>query len=478
MENEPAPLQPISTSSALHFMNFITTRLLALLAFISHVTLASAQEFQAGVGRADITPTEPIRLAGYAGRNKPHESIDQPICTKALALRDSAGAITLIVTADTIGVPRSFNDELAARIERELKVPRERFLFANSHSHSTPVIHGALTAMYSLEEKEARAVEAYTKFFLQKSFEAAQAAVKDLQPAKLAFGRSKAFVAGNRRQFTPTGVRIGLNPEGLVDNDVPVLRIDRADGSLKAVVFGYACHCTTPGATYEVSGDWAGYAQAHVEQTYAGATALFITGCGADANPQPRGSMLLARAHGLQLAGAVARALTEPMRPVAGPIHAAFDRAELPLEKTPGKDYYEAKLKEKAPTTQRYAQRHLDMLARGEALMTSYPAPLQVLRFGDAFTLVAISGETCVDYSFRLRRELPDERLWVAGYCNDVFAYVPSARVLIEGGYEADSSLIYYNFPTRFAPAVEDTLVGKVLELFKKTGGNAPAPAR
>ncbi|HEY6166625.1 MAG TPA: neutral/alkaline non-lysosomal ceramidase N-terminal domain-containing protein [Verrucomicrobiae bacterium] len=439
-----------------------------------------AQDFQAGVARADITPEGPIRLAGYASRNKPSDSVDQHLFVKALALKDSAGATTLILTADTIGTPRWFNDELAARIERELHVPRERFLFACSHSHNTPVIHGCLTTMYGLEASEAAVVESYTKTFLQKSFEAATAGLKDLQPVKLSFGRGQAGFAANRRQFGPKGVGFGVNPTGVVDHDVPVLRITRDDGSLKTIVLGYACHCTTPGATYEVSGDWAGYAQANLEQTYSGATAMVIIGCGADANPEPRpsGTLLFARAHGLQLAGAVARVLSEPMRPINGPIRAAFDRAELPLDKLPDKDYYEAKLKEKAPATQRYAQRHLDMIEKGEKLMTSYSAPIQVLRFGDDLTLVAISGETCVDYSHRVRRELPDERLWVAGYCNDIFAYLPSMRILTEGGYEADFNLIYYGFPTRFAPAVEDTVVKKVLELVKKTGGDVPVPAK
>ena len=426
---------------------------------------AYAQEFQAGVARKDITPEGPIRLAGYAGRNKPSESIDQHLFVKALALRDSAGAVTLIVTADTIGTPRWFNDELAARIERELKVPRARFLFACSHSHSTPVVDGCLIDMYGLQGKEADDVRDYTRLFLQKSFETAAAAIADLSPVKVAFGRSEAFFTGNRRQFGPKGVGFGINPNGPVDREVPVLRIGRADGSLKAIVFGYACHCTTPGPSYEVSGDWAGYAQANLEQTYAGATALFITGCGADANPNPRGTMQLAREHGLQLAGAVARALNEPMRPIAGPIRATFARADLPLEKFPGKEYYEAKLQDKAPAVQRYAQRHLDQIARGENAIGSYPAPLQVLRFGSDLTLVAISGEVVVDYALRLRRELPDERLWVAGYCNDIFAYVPSMRILTEGGYEADFNLIYYGLPTRFAPAVEDIVVKKVLEL-------------
>jgi hypothetical protein len=437
-----------------------------------------AQDFQAGVARVDITPEGPIRLAGYASRNKPSESVDQRLFVKALALKDGAGATTLLLTADTIGTPRWFNDELAARIARELGVPRERFLFACSHSHNTPVIAGCLTTMYGLEGQEAVDVEAYTRRFLDQSFTAASAAVRDLEPVKLSFGRGNAGFAANRRQFGPKGVGFGVNPDGPVDHEVPVLRVDRADGTLKTVVLGYACHCTTPGATYEVSGDWAGYAQAHLEQTYAGATAMVIIGAGADMNPQPRGSLLFARAHGLQLAGAVARVLSEPMRPVRGPVRAAFARVDLPLDKTPGRDYYEAKLQETAPATKRYAQHHLDLLDRGEPLMTRYAAPFQVLRFGEDLTLVGFSGETCVDYSLRLKRELPDERLWVAGYCNDVFAYLPSMRILIEGGYEADFNLVYYGLPTRFAPAVEDTVMRTVRELVQQTGGPAAPAAR
>jgi hypothetical protein len=332
--------------------------------------------------------------------------------------------------------------------------------------------------MYGLSADEAEATEKYTRFFLQRAFEAAQAAVQDLQPAALAFGRSEAFFAGNRRQFGPKGVQFGINPNGLVDRDVPVLRVMREDRSIKAILFGYACHNTTPGPNDEISGDWAGYAQENLERTYPGVTALFITGCGADANPNPRGSLALARAHGLQLAGAVARALSEPMSVVSGPIAAAFDRVDLPVDKTPDQAYYEAKLQEKAPATQRYARRYLEMLARGEKLATSYPAPVQVLRFGHTLTLIALSGEVVADYSFRLQRELPGEPLWNAAYCNDVFAYVPSMRILTEGGYEADASIIYYGLPTRFAPAVEDTLVHKILELVKRTGGTVPTPEK
>jgi hypothetical protein len=460
-------------------MNQLLPRFFRVLAALSMAFASAihAQDFKVGVGRADITPSEPVRLGGYASRTKPTSSIDQHLFAKALAIRDPAGATTIIITADTIGTPRSFNDQLAARLEQELKVDRAHFLFCCSHSHSSPVVHGGLVDMYALSPEEEKACENYTQFFLDQAFKAAQAAVNDLEPAALSFGRTEAFFVGNRRQFGPKGVQFGVNPTGVVDRDVPVLRVVREDRSTKAILFGYACHNTTPGPNDEVSGDWAGYAQENLERTFAGATALFITGCGADANPNPRGSLALSRAHGLELAGAVARALTEPMLAISGPLNVAFDRVDLPIEKTPDKAYYEAKLQEKAPATQRYARHFLDRIEHGEALATSYPAPVQILRFGNSLTLVALSGEVVADYSYRLKRELPNERLWNAGYCNDIFAYVPSMRILTEGGYEADASIIYYGLPTRFAPGIEDALVNKVIELVKRTGGNVPPPA-
>ncbi len=428
------------------------------LLYVTSVT-AIAAEFHAGLGRADITPQEPIWLAGYAGRNKPSEGVDQKLNVKALALKDASGATTLIVTADTIGASRQFTDAVAARIAGKYQLPRERFLFAASHSHNTPVVYGNLTDMYGLAPEHLAVVKRYRQFFEDQVVVAAEQALSSLEPVRLKFGEGNAGFAGNRREFGPAGVKFGINPTGVVDHAVPVLRIEREDGTLKSILLGYACHCTTPGTEYKVSGDWAGYAQEYLELTYPGTSALFITGCGADANPNPRGSFLYARQHGLALAGSVARVLNEPMREVKGPITAKLANVDLPIGTPPGKAYYEGMLTNKAPAVQRYAQRHIGMIERGEPFMKSYPCPVQVFRFGQDLTMISLGGEVVVDYAHRLRRELPQEKLWVSAYCNDVFAYVPSMRILTEGGYEADFNLIYYGIPYRFAPQVEDVLV-------------------
>jgi neutral ceramidase len=79
--------------------------------------------------------------------------------------------------------------------------------------------------------------------------------------------------------------------------------------------------------------------------------------------------------------------------------------------------------------------------------------------------LTFLGGEVVVDYSLRLRDELPGSSNWVSGYSNDVMAYIPSRRVLMEGGYEGETSMIYYGLPSKWAPAVEEDIVKTVHEL-------------
>ncbi len=98
-------------------------------------------------------------------------------------------------------------------------------------------------------------------------------------------------------------------------------------------------------------------------------------------------------------------------------------------------------------------------------IQTTYPYLVQVIEFGDDLTMIALAGEVVVDYSLRLKAELAGRPLWVAGYCNDVFGYLPSLRILQEGGYEGGGAMVYTPLPGPFAPSVEKLVVDKVHEL-------------
>jgi hypothetical protein len=447
-----------------------TVRTVVLCIFLSQGLQANAQEYQVGIGRIDITPKGPIWMAGYGNRNKPSEGIEQHLFLKALALQQGGQTPVVLVTADIIGFPRTATEEIADRLQKDARIPRENFMAVASHTHTGPVIDSGLKGMFDLQGEAATAVKDYARQLVDAGVQAAKTALGAMSPARLSMSHGNASFAMNRRVFRPNGVNFGANPDGPVDHDVPVLRIEDPTGKIRAMVFGYACHCTTlTGDCYRISGDWAGYAAEFLERAHPDATAFFLTGCGADADPQPRGKIDLAREHGLEMAGAVSRALKGSHTPIAGPIKTAFDRANLPFARLPGRGEFEKKLQDQNAFVRRHARQQLELLDRDGKLPASYLSPVQVWQFGDDLTLVAMGGEVVVDYDLRLKHEFPKGKVWCVGYANDVFAYVPSVRILLEGGYEADYAMIYYGLPTRFSNDVENVLVGKVHELARKT---------
>ncbi|MBL9202766.1 MAG: hypothetical protein JNL39_19790 [Opitutaceae bacterium] len=281
----------------------------------------------------------------------------------------------------------------------------------------------------------------------------------------------------NRREFTERGVILGVNPRGPVDRSVPVLRIDSAEGKLLGVVFGAACHNTTFGARdNQVSGDYAGIAQTFVEHRFPGAQAMFLQGLAGDANPYPnslndpakRPAVEIAREHGATLGREVARVLGNALKPVQGPLRPALAHVALPLQPAPAKPELETISAKSSSTPKWVADQMLARLARGETLPTHYTAPVTVWQFGRDLTLVGLPGEVVVDYVRLIEEAVGPLKLWVSGYCHDVFGYVPSARVLREGGYETRG--LYHGGIGYFAPEAESVLVGTVRDLAGRVG--------
>jgi hypothetical protein len=332
-----------------------------------------------------------------------------------------------------------------------------------------------LAVLYDFDEEDRKRVDAYGADLVERLVEVVGKALEDLGPAQLSVGHGTVGFAVNRRQFTPEGVKIGVNPDGPVDHDVPVLKVAAADGSLRAVLFGYACHNTTLGGDfYQVGGDYAGFAQAELERAHPGATALFVMLCGGDQNPHPRGTLEHARQYGQALAAEVFRVLGTPLLPVRPPIRTALEVVTLDFA-----PHARADFEQEAASPDKFRQRRarLMLAAYDEGQPVRHtPYPVHAIRLGADLTLLALGGEPVVDYALRARRELPGENLIVAGYCHDVMCYVPSRRVQREGGYEAVDNMIYYGQPGPFAESVEETVFSAIRRVAERVGlGASPA---
>jgi hypothetical protein len=295
---------------------------------------SQAADLKAGLARVDITPDQSIWMSGYANRNKPSQGVLQRLWAKALALDDGKGKL-VIITTDLIGLPRAVSDLVCARIQKQHGLDRSRVLLNSSHTHTGPVVRPNLITMYNLSPEQEKVIQDYTQKLTDSLVSVISLAIADLAPAQLSTGNGKTDFAINRRQFNPNGVSIGTNPQGPMDHDVPVVKIASAAGRLRGVLFGYACHNTTlTGEFYQISGDYAGYAQAALETANPGTTAMYLMLCGGDQNPNPRSTLELAERHGKALGTEVSRVLEGNLTPLRPPIRTAFRLKNSRLRRT------------------------------------------------------------------------------------------------------------------------------------------------
>jgi hypothetical protein len=341
-----------------------------------------------------------------------------------------------------------------------------------SHTHSGPVIRESAYSIYghsfyNLTPEQLEQSNAYSDRLQQQIVDLVGAALEQLAPARLGYTYGRAGFAMNRRRPTARGVINSPHPDGPVDHDVPVLRVESPEGKLRAILFGYACHATTLSGD-QYCGDYPGFAQEYIEQLHPGTTALFIAGCGGDQNPYPRNrdrALELCQQHGRALANGVETALQCPSQPVRGPLRAALEAVTLDFAEPPSRATLEQQVKSNNKYERMHAEYLLQQLEHEGAITSTYAYPVQVVRFGDDLMMVALAGEVVIDYTLRLKRELTDTTLWVAGYSNDVFGYLPSLRVLQEGGYEGGGAMLYTPWPGPFAPSVEERVIETVHKL-------------
>lgn len=442
--------------------SFLVLTLLCL----ARLSFAAEPARLVGVAKVDITPDYPVRLSGYGSRRTPFETVEQHLFAKALAVGSDAEGPAILVTVDNCGVPAAMRTEVLRRLASRTKVTGDRFAVAFSHTHCAPMLTGVLPNLFSMDlpTEHLPAIERYTRELTDKMEQVALAALADRQPARLAWSIGKIGFAINRR--TATTVRP-------VDHALPVLRVTSPDGQVRAIFTSYACHCTTLGFNI-VHADWAGCAQQALERDFPGAIALTALGCGADQNPDPRRTMELVVQHGEALAAEARRLLVAEMKPIAGALQCRTKEIALPFDTLPTREQWETLAASPNASVAYHARKNLARLDRGEMLPTELPYLVQVWNFGSDLAMVFLPGEVVVDYGLHLKREFDHERIWVNGYSNDAPCYIPSERVLTEGGYEGASAMVYYDRPTKFAPGIEERIIGAVKELMPKTFAGKP----
>jgi len=415
-------------------------------------TEADPLEWQIGTATTTITPDpdEPHRLIGFGARDGHMDGVENDIYARAVAFEDRTGRRLVFLSYELLFVFETQRSFLEAECASRWGLEPESLIINPSHTHYGPDYDVHEEGLEEDYDRDDDLVASYREFVDQKLLEVIGAALDDLEPASLSYYHAKLAIAMNRRRPTEDGIGFDPTPDGPVDHDLPVLTANTADGTTKALLFGYACHPTVGMAfCNEVNGDWPGYAMQRLEEVFPEATAVFVIGCAGDQKAYPQGSRDLVKQHAQTAATAVQRALVTEPRPVRGPLKLASGSVALDVE-NPIEDE--------------------DGTEVGMEVTDHRPYPIQAVGFGTDLTLLSLSGEVVADFSLELKETL-ESPLWVAGYANNT-GYLPTRRILAEGGYESWQSFE----DGLYAPSTAERILEKSVALAERVGARRRDP--
>lgn len=438
-----------------------------ILTLLATPSAATADEsWQSGSARINLTPDHFMWMAGYGGRTVPADGKLTDLWAKAVVLRDPTGHEVVLISADLVGIGAESSRWIAEELKRRHGLSRDQFAIATSHTHTGPALSDNLVPLHYLraDQAEQNRIATYTGVMRQKLVDVVGMAYDNIEPVRLTWGSGRCTFAVNRRNNRESDVpRLRLEGElqGPFDHDVPVLAIRDDQLQLKTVVFGYACHATVLSLT-KWSGDYPGYAQQEIETMYPGANAMFWAGCGADQNPLPRRTVELAEHYGMRLAQSVDSVLRGTMKKIDGNLSSHYHEIDAPTQEPASRSNLDSLLSSGNHYEIPFANYLLGKLGEKDSLSQSYPYPIQTWHLGSDVSMLFLGGEVVVDYALKLKHRDgigKIDNVWVAGYSNDVMAYIPSRRVLLEGGYEGGGSNVYYGFPALWSEQLESQIL-------------------
>lgn len=406
--------------------------------------------YSVGAAAVDVTPSYPIRLNGFGNRRDESEGINQRIWAKALAIGTDEEKPVILITLDNLGIRLSMTDEVARQLKEKAGIERDRLIITFTHTHTAPKVNGASDTIFStpIPPEHQAHIDQYTQELTDALVKVSLDALANRKPSRLERATGEVKFAMNRR---PAG--------GPVDHSLPMLVVRSAeDNSISAIYVTYACHCVTLSHNL-IGGDWAGYAQEAIQRNHPGIVAMVSAGCGSDSNPSSGvtgGNVAAAAEQGAEIANEVERLLKGKLEPITGKITATYRAIDLPLNTPPTRVELEAALNN--PALAYNASVQLARLDRGESLQTKIDYPIQTVCFGDSLAMVFLGGEVCVDYKLRAAKEFDPDRLWMHGYSNDFCSYIPSERLLKEGGYGGGGETPYFDLPTTIAAGLENRI--------------------
>ena len=405
-----------------------------------------AAQFRAAVVKVDITPDKPQWLLGYGPRQS--TGAHDRLYHRIVAMDDGKTQFFLVSTDICLFSPSVYDDALSA-LEAETGIKPLQVWWTVTHTHSAPEVGPpGLAGIFMGSRYEHDHNTEYTAWAKQKLIEGIKEARAKLEAARLGVGWGMAMANINRRGRDVEGEAfLGLNPDGPADREIGLIRLERADGTLLALIANYAMHGTVLGPTNMlISGDAPGIVAEYVEQKL-GAPMLYINGAAGNMAPIYSVYPDFQSGHLSQFRALVGDKI------IAGNALIAHTTPEVRLAL--GEQIVETPRKPNlgwAPDLGKY----LRTTSAGDAVVR---LPLRFLRVNDDVAIWSAPLELFCEVAINVRNLSPFPYTFYFGYCNGWLGYMPTRAEFPHGGYEPSVS--------PYTPRAEDDVLRTVVSYFQ-----------
>ncbi|PTX61835.1 neutral/alkaline ceramidase-like enzyme [Melghirimyces profundicolus] len=418
-----------------------------------------------GAVKVDITPEQPVPLAGFQERRGSFQGVAHPLQARILAFEyrslDRRTERGLLLSADLIWWDTKHVQRLRKRLSQQWKIPESSQILHATHTHCSPQTSDGFTP--SLGEFH----PATLSHLEEKIFDGIEEAFGEMEAVCIYRGFGECGIGIHRRKLVDGKVRMVPHPEGPADPEVNVIRFCTEGGKPKALLIHYTCHPTTTDENV-VSSEFPGAAMNEIEERVGdGVVAAFLQGCCGDIRPAlfrdgtfHRGTVQDVDSLGQALAEEVMKVFAQPMKELSPvPLRSRTLRLNLPFGRLPSLE--ELKEKSRRPGMEGEWSRHL--LAHPERIRPHLPFELTHMEMAEGFSLLAMNGEVVVEYGLMIKERFQGRVLPVP-YSNGMIGYIPTAAQTEEGGYEAEESTFYFGLPASFSQLLEERIEEALLK--------------
>ena len=421
------------------------SHLIVTLVLVAASAVPARADLRAAATRVDITPQNPQWLLGYQARQS--DGVHDRIYHRVLAL-EAGNASFYLISSDFCLFSPNFHDTVMRELRDKTGIDPSHVWWSVTHTHAAPEIGPPDMYKALLGRSDHDWDREYTTLAINALIDAVKTAHDKLEPARLSIVTTTANANINRRARDVDGkISLGLNPDGPVDRQVNLIRVQKPDGAPIALVINYAMHGTVmSGQNLKISGDAPGIVAAYVEEQLGG-TVLYVNG--AAGNIAPIYSVYADPSSGH----------LSQFRVLLGDRVIAAARA-MP----PGTDRVVIRHGQQVVETPRRADLSWpdELAAYATPDRQRIKLPLQFLTINDTVIWSAPVEMFC-DIAMTIRDRSPFKQTFYFGYTNGWFGYLPTEKAFEQGGYEPRTS--------PFTPQVESdltTAVSGFLRAFRK----------